>query len=333
MKKKALLIFLLIISPFIFFHSCKQKPVKVGVLMHSLSHERWGRDKLLLAENIEALGGEVLFRIANDNQGRQNNQARELIQAGVDVLVVIPADQNQAADIVRMAHKKDIQVVAYDRLIMNSDLDFYISTSSVRVGELQARYMTSIVPKGNYGLIIGAKSDNNALLLFVGQMNELQHHVESGNIRVVYSEYTDSWSSEEGYRAMSTMLAENDSLIDVVIAGSDELAYGVHQALEEANLLGKVRIASQDADLKIVQEIVKGNHTATIYKPLGEMAKKTAEIAIKLAKEEKIRKNYTTVSNGKNLVPSYELEPILVNKDNISSTVVAAGYHRSEEIF
>jgi D-xylose transport system substrate-binding protein len=318
---------------FVAFQSCQKSTVKVGLLMHSLEHERWERDKSLITENIEKLGGEVIFRNANNDQAKQNRQAKDLIEQGVDVLIVVSSNQNEAAEIIEAAHREEVKVIAYDRLIRNCDLDFYITTNSVRVGELQAEYMTSIVPTGKYALIIGNENDNNALMLFIGQMNELQEKVESGDIQIVYSEYTSSWTPEEGYRCTNEILAQNDSSIDVIIAGSDEIAYGVHRALNEAGLLGKVKIVSQDADLEIIREIVKGNHTATIYKPLGEMSKKAAEVAVKLAKEKTIEKDYTTVSNGKRLVPAYLLEPILVNKDNISSTVVADGYHQTEEIY
>ncbi|HKJ41048.1 MAG TPA: substrate-binding domain-containing protein [Sunxiuqinia sp.] len=327
-----------LLVPFLFlllniFTACKTGPVKVGLLMHSLSGGRWERDKELITKDLEAQGAEVEFRLCNKDQALQNKQAQELVNDGVDVLIVVSADQNKSAQIVKMAHEKDVKVIAYDRLIKNCDLDFYVSTNSLRVGEEQARYMTSIYPNGNYALIIGNKHDNNALLLFIGQMNVLQNKVESGDIHIVYSEYTNDWSSEEGYRAAKDVLQQTNNQVDVIIAGADQLAYGIQRALKEAGLLGKVGIVSQDADLKILQSIVKGNQTATIYKPLEKMAQKAADLAVKLAKNEKIDKDYTTESNGKRLVPSYEMDPVLVNKDNMSSTVIASGFHTSQEIY
>ena len=301
--------------------------------MHSLSNERWHRDKELITKDLEDQGAEVLFRVCNNDQALQNKQAQELVEQGAEVLIVVSADQDQSARIVQMAHDNDVKVIAYDRLIKNCDLDYYISTNSVRVGEEQAKYMTSIYPKGDYALIIGNKHDNNALLLFIGQMNVLESEVESGDIHIVYSEYTNNWTAEEGYRAANELLDQTNNQVDVIIAGSDGLAYGVQKALKEAGLLGKVGLVSQDADLKILQSIVKGNQTATIYKPLEKMAEKAAGLAVKLAKGKEIQKDYTTVSNGKRLVPSYELDPVLVNKDNMSNTVIAAGYHTSEEIY
>lgn len=333
MKKNVRFLFLLLLPIIILISGCKTGPVKVGLLMHDLakSNERWEHDKSLITQDIESKGGEVLFRLADNDQERQNRQAKELIDDGVDVLIVISADQDKSGDIVEMAHQKGVKVIAYDRLIKNCDLDFYISTNSEKVGELQAKYMTSVYPKGNYALILGDKHDNNSTMLFIGQMNVLENKVEAGDIRIIYSEYTDSWSSSEGYRCTKDILAQNDS-VDVIIAGSDQLAYGVQQELEEAGMLGEIGLVSQDADLKILKSIVKGDQTATIYKPLEKMAQKAAEVAFKLAKGEEI-KDYTTVSNGKRLVPSYQLDPVLVNKENINATVVASGYHTSEEIY
>lgn len=333
MKLRIKLLFPVFLQLTLIFASCKTGPVKVGLLMHSLSSERWERDKDLLTKDLKDQGAEVLFRVCNEDQALQNKQASELIDQGVKVLIVVSADQNQSAKIVQMAHENDVKVIAYDRLIRNCDLDFYVSTNSVRVGEEQAQYMTSIYPRGKYALIIGNKHDNNALLLFIGQMNVLESKVESGDIQIVYSEYTEDWSADEGYRATKDLLDQNDNQVDVIIAGSDGLAYGVQKALKEVGLLGKVGLVSQDADLKILQSIVKGNQTATIYKPLEKMAQKTADLSIKLATDKEIEKDYTTESNGKRLVPSYKLDPVLVNKDNMSSTVIASGYHTSEEIF
>jgi D-xylose transport system substrate-binding protein len=275
----------------------------------------------------------VISNIANDNQQTQNQQAHELInEEEVDVLVVVSVDQNEASEIVEIANEAEIKVIAYDRLIRNCLLDYYVTTNSVSVGEMQASYMASLVPKGNYALLNGDKKDNNSMMLFLGQMNTLQEKVESGDIRIIYSEFTDSWSRDEAYIKAQDILDLRDS-VDVIIVGSDELAYGVNRALDETGLLGKVKVISQDADLKIVQSIVQGNQTATIYKPLKQMGHKTAELAIAIANGDEVDKNYTTVSNGKRLVPSYLSEPTIVDINSVSSTVIAEGYLKSEEIY
>ena len=324
---------LVIILVFFAFLGCKTGLEKVGLLIHSLEAERWSKDKQYITEKIEELGGVVITKIANENQQTQNQQARELIQEEeVDVLIVISVDQNKAAEIVDMANEAEVKVIAYDRLIRNCSLDFYVTTNSISVGEMQANYMASLVPKGNYALLNGDKKDNNSMMLFLGQMNTLQEKVESGDIRIVYSEFTNSWTRSEAYEKTKEILGLRDS-IDVIIAGADELAYGINRALQEVGLLGEIKVISQDADLRIVQDIVRGNHTATIYKPLKEMGHRAANLAMTIARGDKVDKDYTTVSNGKRLVPSYLKEPKLVDINSVSSTVIAEGYLKSEEIY
>ncbi|MGQ8338864.1 substrate-binding domain-containing protein [Sunxiuqinia sp. A32] len=322
----------LVIIVFLSFYACDSGPVKVGLLMHDLKSERWVKDKNFITERVEELGGELILKVANNDQQVQNQQALELLQEDVDVLIVASVDQNESAKIVNTANEKEVKVIAYDRLIKDCLLDYYVAVDGTRVGEMQAEYMTTLVPQGNYALILGDKKDNNSMLLFLGQMNVLQSKVESGDIRMIYSEFTDSWKKEQGYAHTKEILSLKDS-VDVIICGSDELVVGVNEALEEANLLGKVKVISQDAELHIVQQIVKGNQAASIYKPVKQMGYKAAELAIDLGKGKEIKKDYTTVSNGKRLVPTFQLEPMLVNENTISSTVIAEGYHRSEDIY
>lgn len=324
--------FAIIILLLISFSACNRDPVKVGLLMHSFNAERWSVDKEYIVERVTELGGEVVFRLANEDQKKQNRQAKQLIEDGIDVLIVVPVDQNKSSEIINTARENDVKVIAYDRLIKDCLLDYYVTTNSVRVGEIQAEYMTKVVPKGKYAMIVGAEKDNNSLMLFLGQMNVLQEKVESGDVQVIYSEFTENWSTEEAYIHAKKVLSLKDS-VDAFICGGDMLAYGVNTALEEAGLLGKVKVISQNAELKVLKSIVNGDQLATIYKPYREMGYLAAELAVKLARGNEIEKNYTTVSNGVRLVPSYQLEPMLVDKNTISSTVVAGGYLRSEEIY
>src|SRR5207248_1501083 len=113
----------------------------------------------------EEHGARVLVQAANGNDALQNSQAENLLTQGVDVLLVAPHNAQTAATIVDSAHRANVPVIAYDRLIRDSDVDLYVSFDAVRVGEQQADYAAKRVPKGSYVLIGGAPSDNNALLL------------------------------------------------------------------------------------------------------------------------------------------------------------------------
>lgn len=328
-------LFILVFFSSIFFNGCtpKQKDnVKVGFLIHALDKERWENDRDFFVKEVQNLGGTVNVQIADNDASKQLAQAKEMLANGVDVLVVVPVDQFAAAEIVQAAHAKNVKVISYDRLIKNCDLDFYVSTDNVDIGELQANYLTKIKPTGDYALIGGAKKDNNSQFLYLGQMNVLQPLVEKGDIKIVYNEFTDAWEEEEGYEDTRDLL-KLDINVDAILAGNDAIAYGVVRALEEAGKEGKVLLAGMDADLRNLQEIVAGHQTCTVYKPYDKLASTAADLAIKLANNANGEKTYQTVSNGEVLVPAVFHDAMIVNKENLKLTVISEGYQKEEEVY
>ncbi len=323
---------IIFISSLNFITSCKPSAPKVGILIHSYENERWAKDKDYLVEDLAKLGAKVLVEEAGNDQNKQIQQAQDMIHAGAKVLIVVPINQDEAAKIVELAHAANVKVIAYDRLINGCKLDYYISANSTHIGELQAKYLTSLKPRGRYALIDGSKYDNNSMRLFLGQMNVLQPYMESNDIQVVYSEFTESWTPEQGALHANAIFDQNKDSITAIIAGSDAIADGVLSVLKERGLLGKVMVAGQDAQLKNVKAIMAGSQTCTILKPLKEMAQKTAELAVSLALKKPLKMKFTTESNGKALVKSILIDATVVNKNNIESTVVASGFHTQQEL-
>ena len=327
--------FIAIIFLFVLFNGCGPKEkenVKVGFLLHALDKERWENDKDFLIQKVQDLGGTVIVKVAANDANKQLQQAKELLSEGVDVLVVVPVDQFAAAEIVDAAHAKNIKVISYDRLIKNCDLDFYVSTDNVDIGTLQANYLTTIKPHGNYALIGGAERDNNSKFLYLGQMNVLEPLVEKGDINIVYNVFTEAWEEQEGYDATKKMLSQVKN-VDAIIAGNDAIAYGVLKELKEAGMEGKVLVAGMDADLRNLREIVAGHQTCTVYKPYDKLASTAAEIAVKMANGEEYEKTFQTVSNGKVLVPVFFHDAMIVNRENLKLTVISEGYQKEEEVY
>ncbi len=321
------------LSLFFVFGCTTNKPAKIGFLIHSLENERWENDMNYFKNKVEELHGSVLVEVADNDPEKQLKQAKKLILEGVDVLVVIPVDQFAAADIVQFADAKNVKVISYDRLIKNCKIDYYVSTDNVEIGELQAKYLTTIKPKGKYALIGGSVNDNNSKFLYLGQMNILAPLVEKGDVDIVYNELTKDWKEQEGYDHTINMLEKTKGNIDAIIAGNDAIASGVMRALEESGKMGKVLLAGMDADLHNLQEIVKGNQTCTIYKPYEKLASTAAMLAIKLANCEECENTFETVSNGEMLVPSVLHEAMVVNKENLKLTVISEGYQVEEEVY
>ena len=300
--------------------------------MHSYDNERWIKDKDYLVENLTLMGAEVLLEEAGNDQQKQIAQAKEMITQGAKVLIVVPIDQDKAAEIVELAHKADVKVIAYDRLINGCELDYYVSTNSVNTGELQAKHLLSLQPKGNYALIGGSKIDNNSARLFLGQMNVFQPLMEKGDVILSYSEFGEAWTKEDGYRQAKIIVEKYSEGLTGVICGNDNQALGAIEALKEAGLDGQVMIAGQDAELESIQAIKKGLQTCTILKPLQETALVTAELALSLARDKKLVQQFSTESNGKVLVKSILINATVVHQDNIEQTVVKSGFHSLSEI-
>lgn len=332
MKYSVKVLLLAIFSLFLLAGCTKNEPVKVGLLLHALDKERWENDRDFFVEKVNELGGEVEVRVADNLSETQLEQANELLSEGIDVLVVVPVDQFAAAQIVVNAHAQDVNVISYDRLIKNCNLDYYVSTDNVEIGRLQAEYLTNIRPTGNYALIGGAVSDNNSQFLYLGQMNVLQPLVEKGDIHIVYNSFTDHWGEDEGYEHTKKLLEESNN-VDAIIAGNDAIALGVTKALKEAGKEGEILVAGMDADLNNLHEIVAGNQTCTIYKPYEKLASTAAELAMTLGSSGECERSFQTVSNGARLVPAVLHDAMVVNKENLKLTVISEGYQTEEEIY
>lgn len=331
MKISSISLIFMFLASISILSGCKQQAPKIGILIHSYQNARWIKDKDYMVENLTKMGAEVMVEMADNDQQKQILQAQDMIKKGAKVLIVAAANQDESAKIVELAHKENVKVIAYDRLINGCQLDYYITANSTQIGQLMTTYVTSLSPKGKYALIPGSKYDNNAMRLFIGQMNVLQPLMEKGDIQVVYSEFTEAWTPAEGSLHTNRIL-DQDPDITAIIAGSDAISDGVLITLKERGLEGKVLVTGQDAELDNVKDVMSGIQACDILKPLKEMARITAELAVSLAMEKPLTMKFTTESNGKALVKSILLDAVLITKDNVETTVVTSGFHTATEL-
>ncbi|MCT4605472.1 MAG: D-xylose ABC transporter substrate-binding protein [Marinisporobacter sp.] len=310
----------------------EKKEIVVGFSMDTLKEERWQKDRDILTARAKELGVKILIQAANGDDNKQIAQAENMISQGVDVLMVAPHNAEVAAAIVENAHAEGIPVLSYDRLIKNADVDLYVSFDNEKVGNLQGEYITKLVPKGNYVYIGGSPTDNNATLFKKGAMDILKPLVDSGDINIVYDQMSKDWQPSEAQKHMENALTANKNKVDAVICANDGTGGGAISALAEQQLVGKVPVTGQDAELAACQRIVEGQQSMTVYKPIPKLASTALDLAIKMANEEKIETN-STVENGKIDVPSYLLEPVVVDQENMMDTIIADGYHPFDEVY
>ncbi|WP_139365067.1 sugar ABC transporter substrate-binding protein [Litchfieldia alkalitelluris] len=308
------------------------EPLKIGFAMDTLTEERWLKDRDFFEESIRKLGAEVEVMASHGDDALQIWQAETMISKGIDVLVIVPHNAESTAAIVKKAHSAGIRVLSYDRLVKNAEVDMYVSYDNEQVGVLQAEAITGMVPKGKYVYIGGAETDNNAHILKKGVFKILQPLIDQGDITVVFDQWTKDWMPIHAKENMLLALDANNNDIDAVIAANDATAGAVVEALKERGLEGKIPVAGQDAELAAVQRIVQGTQTMTVYKPIRELSELAAELAIKLAKGEKVG-DVMKVNNGKMEVPSILLTPVVVNQSNIEETILADHFHKREDVY
>jgi D-xylose transport system substrate-binding protein len=303
----------------------------IGLSLGTLKEERWQKDKDFFVKRAEELGAKVNVLSADTDKNLQVSQIESLILQNVSVLVIVPEDGKLIAPLVEKAHQKGIKVIAYDRLIPDSDLDAYITFDYIKAGEQQAEAVLRAAGRGNFAVVEGAETDSTVAMQREGIMNMLQPEVKKGNVNIVYENFTDDWKPEVAYQNIKKLLSTNVKL-DGVVAMNDGTAYGTIRALEEYGLSGKVPVSGMDAELGGCQRIVGGTQTQTSYLPIYLQAYKAAEVAVAFAKGEKVTFSGAT-NNNRVEVPTYLVQPISVTKDNMLETVIKDGFHTYEEVY
>ncbi|KAF1024000.1 MAG: D-xylose-binding periplasmic protein [Paracidovorax wautersii] len=306
------------------------KNPKIGFSIDDLRVERWARDRDYFTAAAKELGATVYVQSADASEQRQIAQIENLISRGVDVIAIVPFNATVLTNAVREAKKAGIKIVSYDRLILNADVDAYISFDNEKVGELQAGEVVKRQPKGNYFLLGGAPTDNNAKLLRAGQLKVLQPLIDKGDIKVVGQQWVKEWNPSEALSIVENALTANANKIDAIVASNDGTAGGAVQALAAQKLAGKVPVSGQDADLAAVRRVVAGTQTLTVYKPIKVIASEAVKLSVGLVRGTPPTAN-TQYDNGFKKVDTILLNPIVVTKDNVD-ILVKDGFYTQAQI-
>jgi D-xylose transport system substrate-binding protein len=304
--------------------------------MATVKEERWQRDRTAFEEHCKKLNVECVVTVANNDASRQSNDVENLLTQGVDALVIAPHDATQAASMVDKAKAQNVPVISYDRLINSDRIDLYISHQVPIIGRKIAEYALQKVPKGNYVMVYGGSTDNNAHIMKKEQLAVLQPAVDRGDIKIVADQHATDWKPEEALKIVENALTQNSDNIQAVVSSNDGMAGGAIAALEKKNLAGtgKVLVTGQDAEKAGLQRVAEGKQTMTVYKPIIPLANAAVEAAIKLAKGEALT-GTTTFKNdviGKD-VSAILLEVVTVDKDNLMDTVIKDGFAKFEDVY
>ncbi len=306
----------------------EEDKIQIGLSFDSFIIERWQRDRDVFVSKAMELGAEVNVQNANGDIEEQISQIEYLIDKKMDVITIIAIDGEALTDVVKKAKKAGIKIIAYDRLIKNSNVDLYISFDNEKVGALMGESIKENLPGGgNIIMISGSPTDNNVSMVEKGFYNA----IGNTNINVVRKEYAPGWLAETAFNFTNESLKLTNN-IDGIMCGNDSLAGQAIRALAERRKAGSVCVVGQDADLDACQRIVEGTQTMTVYKPVERLAKSAAEFAVSLAENEEITTT-GTINDGTYDVAYEKLEPIAVNKENMDEVIIADGFHLEEEVY
>ena len=325
----------------------------VGIAMPTKSSARWISDGNSMVEQFKAAGYATDLQYAEDDIPNQLAQIENMITKGVNVLVIAAIDGTTLSNALANAAAADIKVIAYDRLIRDSEnVDYYATFDNFKVGVQQAETVVTglkerfpDVKPWNVELFGGSPDDNNAFFFYDGAMSVLQPMIDAGDI-VIKSGQTGMdkvgtlrWDGSVAQARMDNLLSANytDAQLHGVLSPYDGLSIGIISSVKGVGYgsgdLKMPVISGQDAEVPSVKAILRGDQYATIFKDTRELARVTVGMvdAVLGGKEPEIN-DTKTYNNGVKVVPSYLLEPVKVTKENWKQVLVDSGYYKAEEI-
>lgn len=322
----------------------------VGIAMPTKSLERWNRDGEYLKNQFEAAGYKVELKYSDNDTNQQNNDIQGMIADGVDLLMIAAIDGSTLSQTLTDAKDANIPVIAYDRLIMNTDaVSYYVSFDNYTVGKLQGEFVRDQLKLDtadgpfNIEFTAGDPADNNAGFFFNGAFDTLKPYIDAGKLVIPSGKKefeqvaTASWSTDTAFDNMQNTLASyyaGGTKLDVALCSNDSTALGVAKAITSDYAGGNTPIVTgQDGDIANLQNIVDGIQTMTVYKNVSDEASVTLEVSkailagqtpdAGLLSSLSAEASYDTESydNGVKKVPSYLLVPYVITKDNLQKLV------------
>ncbi|MBV9241605.1 MAG: substrate-binding domain-containing protein [Acidobacteria bacterium] len=311
----------------------QQSRLRIGFAMDTLKEERWQRDHDAFEAACKKADVDCVITVADNKADKQANDVDNLLTQGIDVLVIAPHNATQAASMVDKAKAQGVPVISYDRLINSDKIDVYISHQVPVLGRKIAEYAIQHVPKGNYVVVDGASSDNNAVIMKNEYQKVLRPAIDKGDIKIVAEDFMEDWKPELALNFADNALTQNNDNVQAFVVSNDGMAGGVISALVKRGLAGKVLVTGQDAGLEALQNIAEGKQTMTMYKPIVPLANAAVDAAIKLAKKQPLdaRPFHNDAINMD--ISAILLEVVVVDKTNLMDTVIKDGYAKYEDVY
>lgn len=325
---------------------------RVGVAMPTRTSERWINDGMSMKAKLETLGYEVDLQYADDDIELQVSQIKNMLSNGANCLVVASIDSTRLTEVLGEAKRSGIPVIAYDRLLMDTDaVSYYASFDNKAIGTLIGEYIVKekdlekARKEGRSYTIeffMGSPDDNNAIFLYSGVMEVLKPYLDDGTLRCLSGRTSFEetcilrWSEDTAKENCLSLLDEfyMDEKLDIACSAFDRFGYGIIAAYGKMGIDDLPLITGQDAEKPAIRNIVDGKMNMTIYKDSRLLAGKCVTMVQALLEGIEPEINDTTQYNNNVLtVPSYLCEPVIIDKDNYEEILIGGGYYTKEQLF
>ncbi len=323
---------------------------KVGLSMPTQSLERWNRDGEYLNEQFQEAGYETVLTYSDNDSSQQVNDIQNILAEDVDLLIVAAVDGEALNTVMNEAAEQGVPVIAYDRLIMNDAVSYYVSFDNYTVGTLQGQFIVDSLglddsdESYNMEFTAGDPADNNATYFYNGAYDVIKPYLDEGKLVIVSGQEdfdtvaTEQWATDTALERAQNILASyyaDGTELDVWLCSNDSTALGVAQGIT-SDYAGDntIIITGQDGDIANLANIVDGIQTMTVYKNVSDEAIVTLILAEAILDGEEIDESlcdefgvdcaYDTesyeTSEGHNC-PSFLLVPTIVTADNLDYLV------------
>ncbi len=322
---------------------------KVGVAMPTKDLQRWNQDGANMEKELKAAGYEVDLQYASNDVQTQVSQIENMINGGCSVLVIASIDGDSLGTVLAQAKEKNIPVIAYDRLIMNTDaVSYYATFDNYMVGTKQGEYIRDQLKLDteagpfNIELVTGDPGDNNAKFFFNGAMDVLNPYIEEGKLVVKSGQTkfdecaTAEWSSANAQSRAENILSSfyaDGSNLDAWMCSNDSTAQGIVAALD-ANYSGTWPIVTgQDCDIVSVKNMIAGKQSMSIFKDTRTLASQVVKMVGQILSGQEVEVNDTTTyDNGTGVIPSFLCEPVFADINNYKELLIDSGYYTEDQL-
>jgi len=325
---------------------------KIGVLMPTQSLQRWNQDGANMKELLEAAGYEVNLQFADYDGALQISQIEDMIQDGVGVLVIAPVDGHSLVTVMAKAKTAGITIIAYDRLIMETDaISYYATFDNYMVGTIQGEYirdrfeLDNLEGSINLEFFSGDAGDNNSLFFYYGAYDVISEYIEAGKVivpsgQIEFAEtVTEHWEPAAAQERMANLIAvyyaDGANKLDAVLCSNDSIALGATNALISAGFEPEdfPVITGQDCDIANMKNILDGYQAMSIFKDTRVLAAQVVGIleAIFAGKAPRAL-NHVSYHNGVTLVPSIQCDPKFVDIGNYVELLIDSGYYTADQL-